>query len=248
MNAYFNVAIYGPVLQDQAKFKAFDGNNPILAGLLDLVAERHGAGLSGRLQRRLSPTSRPTSSSRRWCSASSSTAGTSTRPWTRRRRRRRRSTTSTSRPLVAGGRPQAPASKAMSRCSVSDASAGPGGSLRRRARDAAAAAAAPGRAGGSSPTGSSLPVVLLLVGLVAYPFLYAIFVSFTDRVVGNAGEWIGFDNFRYLAQLAGFHRARSGTPSSSSSCRDVLKLADRARPRAARQPAPAAAGASSARS
>jgi len=37
MNAYYKTAIYGPVLQDQAKFDAFDGKDPILAGLLDLV-------------------------------------------------------------------------------------------------------------------------------------------------------------------------------------------------------------------
>jgi multiple sugar transport system substrate-binding protein len=37
MNAYFESAIYGPVLQGQAGFKAFDGKDPILAGLLDLV-------------------------------------------------------------------------------------------------------------------------------------------------------------------------------------------------------------------
>lgn len=36
MNAYFETAIYGPVLEDQAKLKAFDGSSPILAGLLDL--------------------------------------------------------------------------------------------------------------------------------------------------------------------------------------------------------------------
>ena len=36
MNAYYDAAIYGPVLQDQAKFKAFT-QDPILAGLLDLV-------------------------------------------------------------------------------------------------------------------------------------------------------------------------------------------------------------------
>ena len=35
------------------------------------------------------------------------------------------------------------------------------------------------------------PVVLLILGLVAYPFLYAIYVSFTDQVVGNVGKWIG---------------------------------------------------------
>lgn len=35
--AYYQSAIYGPVLQSQAKFKAFDGSDPIHAGLLDLV-------------------------------------------------------------------------------------------------------------------------------------------------------------------------------------------------------------------
>ena len=34
---YFGAAIYGPVLQDQTKSSAFNGANPILAGLLDLV-------------------------------------------------------------------------------------------------------------------------------------------------------------------------------------------------------------------
>ena len=37
MNAYFNVAIYGPVLKNQAKLQAFDGANPILTGLLGLA-------------------------------------------------------------------------------------------------------------------------------------------------------------------------------------------------------------------
>ena len=36
MNAYYDAAIYGPVLQDQAKFKGFT-QDPILSGLLDLV-------------------------------------------------------------------------------------------------------------------------------------------------------------------------------------------------------------------
>ena len=38
-----------------------------------------------------------------------------------------------------------------------------------------------------------LPAVALVVGLVAYPFLYAIYISFTSRVVGNPGEWIGLE-------------------------------------------------------
>jgi len=49
-----------------------------------------------------------------------------------------------------------------------------------------------------------LPVMVLLVGLVGYPFVYAIFISFTDAVVGNAGHWIGFANFAYLAQNPSF--------------------------------------------
>jgi multiple sugar transport system permease protein len=52
-----------------------------------------------------------------------------------------------------------------------------------------------------------LPVVLLLLGLAAYPFLFAIFISFTSRVVGNPGAWIGFDNFRYLFGTPTFRSA-----------------------------------------
>lgn len=37
MNAYFNVAIYGPVLKNQETFQAFDGTNSILVGLLGLA-------------------------------------------------------------------------------------------------------------------------------------------------------------------------------------------------------------------
>jgi ABC-type glycerol-3-phosphate transport system substrate-binding protein len=37
MNAYFNVAIYGPVLKGQESLQAFDGTNSILVGLLGLA-------------------------------------------------------------------------------------------------------------------------------------------------------------------------------------------------------------------
>jgi multiple sugar transport system substrate-binding protein len=40
MKAYYDTAIYGPVLQNQGKFDNFNGKNLILAGLLDLV--QHG--------------------------------------------------------------------------------------------------------------------------------------------------------------------------------------------------------------
>ena len=54
--------------------------------------------------------------------------------------------------------------------------------------------------------GLVLPVVILLLGLVAYPFFYAILISFTDRVIGNDGHWIGLANFRYLARRHRFWR------------------------------------------
>ncbi len=55
------------------------------------------------------------------------------------------------------------------------------------------------------------PVVIMILGLVAYPFLYAIYVAFTNRVVGNDGEWVGFANFAYLAGTATFSSAIRNT-------------------------------------
>jgi ABC-type sugar transport system permease subunit len=56
-----------------------------------------------------------------------------------------------------------------------------------------------------------LPAMAILLGLVAYPFFYAIFISFTDRVVGNAGHWIGLDNYRYLVKWPSFTKAVKNT-------------------------------------
>src|SRR3954452_17971566 len=56
-----------------------------------------------------------------------------------------------------------------------------------------------------------LPVCLVLLGLVAYPFFYAIYISFTNRVVGNAGEWVRLDNFRYLYHWTSFNKAVRNT-------------------------------------
>ncbi len=95
---------------------------------------------------------------------------------------------------------------------------------------------APPRRRRSSPTGWSLPVVLLLLGLVAYPFFYAIYVSFTNRVVGNDGEWIGLANFRYLARSAGVHE-RDLEHDRAGRGQRYPQARDRAGPGAARQPA-----------
>lgn len=51
------------------------------------------------------------------------------------------------------------------------------------------------------------PVIILICGLVAYPFLFAIWVSFTDMVVGSVGNFVGFKNFEYLAGTATFYSA-----------------------------------------
>jgi ABC-type sugar transport system permease subunit len=52
-----------------------------------------------------------------------------------------------------------------------------------------------------------LPTAVLIFGLVAFPFFYAIYVAFTDRVVGDPGRWVGFANFQYLAGTATFSAA-----------------------------------------
>jgi ABC-type sugar transport system permease subunit len=67
------------------------------------------------------------------------------------------------------------------------------------------------------------PVVLLIVGLVAYPFFYAIWISFTDQVIGNVGKWIGFANFAYIAQTASFWASIQNTILIVVAS-DILKL------------------------
>ena len=53
----------------------------------------------------------------------------------------------------------------------------------------------------------SLPTLLLILGLVGFPFLFSIYISFTDRVVGGTGAFVGLKNFVYLAQNATFQSA-----------------------------------------
>jgi multiple sugar transport system permease protein len=56
-----------------------------------------------------------------------------------------------------------------------------------------------------------LPVAVVLLGLVAYPFFYAIFISFTSRIVGDPGEFVGLRNFRFLVEWVPFKRAAANT-------------------------------------
>lgn len=43
-----------------------------------------------------------------------------------------------------------------------------------------------------------LPLLLVLIGLAAYPLLDGIWTSFTSRAVGRPGSFVGLDNFRAL--------------------------------------------------
>ncbi len=50
------------------------------------------------------------------------------------------------------------------------------------------------------------PVALCLLALVFYPFVFAVWISFTDREIGKVGEFVGLANFRYLAGLPSFRK------------------------------------------
>jgi multiple sugar transport system permease protein len=49
-----------------------------------------------------------------------------------------------------------------------------------------------------SGMGLLLPTVLILIGLVLYPFFYAIWLAFSDKAVGAAGQYVGLRNFQYV--------------------------------------------------
>src|SRR5229473_7348965 len=43
-----------------------------------------------------------------------------------------------------------------------------------------------------------VPCVLVLVGLIGYPFVSAILLSFQAKLVGSAGVWVGLQNYQDL--------------------------------------------------
>jgi ABC-type sugar transport system permease subunit len=56
-----------------------------------------------------------------------------------------------------------------------------------------------------------MPTVLLLVGLVLYPFVYAIWLGFTDKAVGETGSFVGLKNYRYVLGWPQFNAALVNT-------------------------------------
>ena len=50
-----------------------------------------------------------------------------------------------------------------------------------------------------------LPALIIVLGLVGYPFLEAIRISFTDRMIGRGpGRWVGLDNYWYILNWPDF--------------------------------------------
>ena len=50
-----------------------------------------------------------------------------------------------------------------------------------------------------------LPALLVVLGMVAYPFIEAIRISFTDRMIGRGpGEWVGLGNYEYILKWPSF--------------------------------------------
>lgn len=56
-----------------------------------------------------------------------------------------------------------------------------------------------------------VPVVAVLILLVAYPFVYSVWVSFTNTTVGAVGAYIGLANYVSLVQDPTFRTALSNT-------------------------------------
>ncbi|RMH38366.1 MAG: sugar ABC transporter permease [Gammaproteobacteria bacterium] len=48
------------------------------------------------------------------------------------------------------------------------------------------------------------PVVICLLILVVYPFFFAIWISFTDRMIGQPGKFVGLGNYAYLIRQPDF--------------------------------------------
>ena len=71
------------------------------------------------------------------------------------------------------------------------------------------------------------PAMLLLLCLVVYPFVMAIYLSLSDARVGNWGQFIGFGNYVYLFDDTLFLRSIRNTfvfTFSSVACKLVLGL------------------------
>ena len=55
------------------------------------------------------------------------------------------------------------------------------------------------------------PALVFVVGLIAYPLLYEVYLAFSDAQAGTDGNFIGLANFRFLVGNAYFEQALANT-------------------------------------
>ena len=55
------------------------------------------------------------------------------------------------------------------------------------------------------------PVVICLLLLVVYPFVFAVWISFTDRMIGRPGRFVGLANYAYLFGQPSFRASVQNT-------------------------------------
>ena len=242
MNAYYDAAIYGPVLQDQAKFKAFT-QDPILAGLLDLVKNGTAARLSRRLQHGLCRYLQQLRRAQDGPAGRHRQLGLRPRHGRGAERRLRPSTTSTNKRSRGSGTAPAAASRhptttaesqpcssheafAARTCETRDAKMQRERPWRCDSSDPRPAnrVCRPTRSRRSLPMGSSCR--WCCCSSVSSPTRSSTRSTCRSRTASSArhGEWIGLANFRYLRRLAGVHerdlehdRARRRQRCASSS-------------------------------
>ena len=56
-----------------------------------------------------------------------------------------------------------------------------------------------------------LPAMLVLIGFFGYPLFYEVYASFTNKTVGQPGEWVGLANYSYLVNDPAFTAAAFNT-------------------------------------
>jgi multiple sugar transport system permease protein len=55
------------------------------------------------------------------------------------------------------------------------------------------------------------PVITCILLLIIYPLFFAVYISFTDRMVGNEGKFVGLANYVYLVQQPSFQATVGNT-------------------------------------
>src|SRR3954471_2189267 len=55
------------------------------------------------------------------------------------------------------------------------------------------------------------PLVVCILLLIIYPLFFAVYISFTDRVVGSEGHFVGLDNYAALVTQPDFQAAVRNT-------------------------------------